>query len=208
MGSNIAIVFAGGLPPEGGCSSPQRLRVESRSILSSAETSTDSGDLSYNHHHCQQQRINNENRTLSEDSNLLDVCPRVPQDIIRLSEAAWQYYASHLWYLLISILIIFSSQSHHILIIFSSNFYHIVIIFYMDDWEPSHHDASFPNIIVDPGADLSGGRCNGRLQRTRRVEAEVEIDLCGVWIRIRRGIHIRIHRGIPIRICRGWGWGS
>ena len=129
MGSNIAIVFAGGLPPEGGCSSPQRLRVESRSILSSAETSTDSGDLSYNHHHCQQQRINNENRTLSEDSNLLDVCPRVPQDIIRLSEAAWQYYASQLWYLLISILIIFSSQSHHILIIFSSYSHHILIKF-------------------------------------------------------------------------------
>ena len=30
----------------------------------------------------------------SEDSNLLDVCPRAPQDIITLSEAAWQYYAS------------------------------------------------------------------------------------------------------------------
>ena len=29
--------------------------------------------------------------------------------------------------------------------------------------------------VFDSGADLSGGRCNGRLQRTRRVEAEVDI---------------------------------
>ena len=39
-------VFSGGGPlSEGGCSSPQRLRVESRAVLSSAETSTDSGDM-------------------------------------------------------------------------------------------------------------------------------------------------------------------
>ena len=33
----------------------------------------------------------------------------------------------------------------------------------------------FSTEVFDSGADLSGGRCNGRLQRTRRVEAEVDI---------------------------------
>ena len=56
-------------------------------------------------------------------------------------------------------------------------------------------------MILNTGADLSGGRCNGRLQRTRRVDAEVEIDLCGVCICIDRGVHIG--RSICIRIGRG-----
>ena len=191
-----------------------------------------------------------EPNTSSEDSNLLDVCPRAPQDIITLSEAAWQYYASHLWYLIISIIIkkiLFSLYSHHILTnfdhiltdIFSHSYhiFHIIILFsstlviflsyshnshnFLTAWSFYTHQSSLPQCIVssdwlnlhivmlmilNTGADLSGGRCNGRLQRTRRVDAEVEIDLCGVCICIDRGVHIgrsiciRIGRGIRIRL--------
>ena len=64
----------------------------------------------------------------------------------------------------------------------------------------------FSTEVFASGADLSGGRCNGRLQRTRRVEAEVDIvdeDLnTDIFIDIDEDIEIFIDIYISISISR------